>query len=246
MKVTFICCYNNTDELNSMLLPSFNILDKNICNIILINTYEKGYKSAAQAYNKTVKEQIDEIGDILIFCHQDIAFDDSTFLQNIISELTKEPKQILGFAGINGEGTVFSNLKYQESKNFITRNQITEKKQVLSLDECCIATSKDVYQQLLFDEYVCNHWHLYAVELCYNANSNGIPCYIMPDIIYHKKKNNNGGLFSDKHFLKSMWRLTRKYQKKSCQIFAPCYICSTNPIKAIAKILRTCIKNIFR
>jgi GT2 family glycosyltransferase len=243
MKVTFICCHNNNEELNSMLLPSFNMLDKNSCNIILIDAFKEGYKSAAEAYNRTIEKRKDEIGDILIFCHQDIAFDNITFLQNITSELTENPNQIIGFAGINATGTVFSNLKYQESKQFITKNQTKEKIQVISLDECCFAMTKTVYENIRFDECVCNHWHLYAVELCYNAQRYGIPSYVMPNIIYHKKRN-NGGMYCDNHFLKSMWRLIEKYKKDFNYIYAPCYICSTNKFIAAAKIARTSIKNL--
>ena len=243
MKVTFICCYNNSDELNSMLLSSLNILDKDIYNIILINSLNEGYKSAAEAYNKTIEQREHEIGDILIFCHQDIAFDNVTFLQNIISELTENPNQIIGFAGIDTHGSVLSNLQYQESKQFITRNQIKAKEKVVTIDECCFATSKTVYQKLKFDEYVCNHWHLYAVELCYNARRNEIPSYVMPDIIYHKK-NNNGGMYTDKYFLKSLWKLAKKYRKDFDRIYAPCYICSTNRFIAAVKIFRTSIKNL--
>lgn len=242
MKVTFICCHNNNEELNSMLLPSFSMLDKSTCNIILINAFKEGYKSAAEAYNKTIEKRKDEIGDILIFCHQDIAFDNITFLQNIISELTENPNQIIGFAGINTYGSVLSNLQYQESKQFITKNQTKEKTQVISLDECCFATSKTVYQKLKFDEYVCSHWHLYAVELCCNARRNGIPSYVMPDVIYHKK--NNSGMYTDKYFLKSLWKLAKKYRKDFDRIYTPCYICSTNRFIAAVKIFRTSIKNL--
>ncbi len=245
MKVTFICCHNNNEELNSMLLPSFSMLDKSTCNIILINAFKEGYKSAAEAYNKTIKKHMNEIGDILFFCHQDIAFDNVDFLQNIISELTENPNQIIGFAGINTNGTVLSNLQYQENKQFITRNQIKSKEKVVTLDECCFATSKTVYQKLKFDEYVCNHWHLYAVEICYNAKRNGIPSYVMPDIIFHKK-NNKGGMYTDKYFLKSLWRLVKKYKKDFDYIYAPCYICSTNLFIAAAKIARTSIRNLVR
>jgi hypothetical protein len=228
-----------------MLLSSLNILDKDIYNIILINSFDEGYKSAAEAYNKTIEQREHEIGDILIFCHQDIAFDNVTFLQNIISELTENPNQIIGFAGIDTHGSVLSNLQYQENKQFITRNQIKAKEKVVTIDECCFATSKTVYQKLKFDEYVCNHWHLYAVELCCNARRNEISSYVMPDIIYHKK-NNNGGMYTDKHFLKSMWRLIKKFKKDFDYIYAPCYICSTNRFIAVAKILRTSIRNLLQ
>ena len=91
MKVTFICCYNNAKELNSMLLPSLSELDKDTVNYILIDSTLNNYRSAAEAYNKTIEKHKDEIGEILIFLHQDIAFSDSGFLEKIISELTANP-----------------------------------------------------------------------------------------------------------------------------------------------------------
>lgn len=244
MKVTFICCYNNAEELNSMLLPSFGKLDKDTVNYILIDSTLNNYRSAAEAYNKTIEKHKDEIGEILIFLHQDIAFSDSGFLEKIISELTANPNQILGFAGINDFGTVFSNLKYRKDKSFITRNQIKEKTQVCTVDECCFAMTKILYQKLLFDEYVCNHWHLYAVEICYNAKKNKIPCYVLPDVIYHKEFS-GGGLQTDSNFLTSMWRLVIKYGKEFNCIYAPCYICKTNRLQAAAKLFKTSIKNLF-
>lgn len=243
MKATFICCYNNTKELNEMLLPSFKKLGRNDSNLILIDTVKEKYKSAAEAYNKTIEKRKSEIGEILIFLHQDIAFNNSDFLDSIIFELKENPNQILGFAGINDSGTVLSNLKYRKEESFITRNQIKEKIKVCSLDECCFAMSSSVYDKLKFDEAVCNHWHLYAVELCYRAKKESIQSYVLPNIIFHKESN-NGGLYSDKHFLTSMWRLAMKYKKDFECIYAPCYICKTNRLQAAVKLLKTSIKNL--
>lgn len=245
MTVTFLCCYNNDNELNSMLLPSFSKLNQSLCNLILINSKERGYRSAAQAYNRTIEQHKSELGDILVFCHQDIAFDNTSFLNNIITELSHDPLQILGLAGIRDDGHVVSNLKYHESQTFITRNQLKEKTRVAAVDECCFAMTKDTFHLLHFDERVCNHWHLYAVELCYNARRNGISSYIIPDEIYHKK-NGDGGLYCDKHFLATTWRLTRKYHKEHRYIYAPCYVCSTNIFQAAIKIIRTTIKNLLK
>lgn len=243
MRVTFLCCYNNTEELDSMLLQSFSRLDKNICNLILINPAEKRFRSAAEAFNKTIEQQKNELGDILVFCHQDIAFDNSSFLDSIITELSDEPEQILGFAGMDVNGRVVSNLKYQENKSFITRNRLCEKRKAISLDECCFAMTQATYFKFRFDEKVCNHWHLYAVEICYNAKRDGIQSYILPDIIYHKK-NGSEGLYTDKHFLTSMWKLTRKYRKDNDCIYAPCYICRTNRLCAAIKILKSTLRNL--
>lgn len=243
MRVTFLCCYNKPEELESMLLQSYARLDKNLCNIILINPAEKRFRSAAEAYNKTIEQQKKELGEILVFCHQDVAFDNSSFLDSIISELSEEPEQILGFAGMADNGHVVSNLKYQGNKSFITRNRLKEKTKAISLDECCFAMTQSTYFKLRFDEKVCNHWHLYAVEMCYNARRNGFQSYILPDTIYHKKDGSEG-MHTDKHFLASMWRLTKKYSKDFDYIYAPCYICRTNRICAAIKILRSTLRNL--
>ena len=245
MKVTFLCCYNNENELNCMLLPSFSKLNQGSCNLILINSKERGYRSAAQAYNRTIEQHKSELGDILVFCHQDIAFDNTSFLNNIITELSHDPRQILGFAGMRDDGHVVSNLKYHESQKFITWNQLKEKTRVAAVDECCFALTKDLFHTLRFDEKVCNHWHLYAVELCYSARRNGIPSYVLPSEVYHKK-NGDEGLYCDKHFLATMWRLIRKYNKEHRCIHAPCYICSTNVFQAVIKIAKTAIKNLLK
>lgn len=246
MKITFICCCNNKQELDSMLLPSFNLMDKSICNLILIDAKQENFKSAAEAYNKTIERRKNEIGDILVFCHQDIAFDNSDFLKNIVSELTRDKNQILGFAGLFNEGPVISNLRYYKNKSYITGIQIKEKTEVYSLDECCFAMDKSIYERFLFNEKICNHWHLYATEFCYNARLHGITSYVMPDTIYHKKEK-GCGLSTDRHFLATMWRLTQKYRKHFDSIYTTSYNrCKTNPIFAGARIVRTTLGNFYR
>lgn len=243
--ITFICCFNNEKQLNKMLLQSLQKHCKDANNnLILISPIKKGYKSAAQAYNTTIQNNWDKIEDIIIFCHQDIAFDDTQFLDRIIQELKSNPFQIIGFAGITDNGMAYSNLRYYKTKEYITRNRVIESKlKVESVDECCFATTKQVLQKISFDEKSCFHWHLYSVDLCYEAKILNIPSYIIPETIYHKE-NSNGGLYTDMNFLKTMWNLVLKYKERVNCIYAPCYICPTMPYKAIIRLLRTAIKNI--
>ena len=246
IKLTFICCYNNEEQFSSMLLPSINNLNIPICEIdsIFIDTKNPKYKfvkSAASAYNFVLNTYRETLGDILIFVHQDIAFDNSLFLQRIITELSTNPRQILGFAGVIKDVNVkiLSNLKYRRTNKFITGYQVENKEKVFSLDECCFALKKEWCLKILFDEIVCFHWHLYAVDLCYALKFNyGINSYVLPEIIYHKEDNSTG-LYTDKYYFKSMWNLLKKYKSRTDIIYTTCFVCRTNLIFAFVKIIKT-------
>ena len=244
-RITIICCYNKEKQLNEMLLHSLQTQCKDICNnLILVSPTKESFRSAAQAFNTTIQNNWDKLEDIIIFCHQDIAFDNTLFLERIIQEFNNNPLQIIGFAGITSQGTVYSNLKYFRTKEYITKNRLVEHKlSVESVDECCFATTKQVLQKISFDEESCFHWHLYSVDLCYGAKILNIPSYIIPEQIYHKEYGKEG-LYTDINFLKTMWNLVLKYRKRTKCIYAPCYICTTNPYKALIRLLRTAIKNI--
>ena len=245
--VTFICCYNNQEELNRMFLYSYDRYCGGLdYNIFLIDSKIKGYKSAAEAYNAEIESNYDQMGDILIFLHQDIAFDNIDFVGNICSILSKDSNAIIGVAGMTMDRKVYSNLQYFNNKNFIVRNQLAENKYVESVDECCFAMTKELWSKVRFDEKVCFHWHLYAVDFCLTAKTLcGSNIIVIPNVIYHKEEE-GGGLMTDKFYLRTMWRLMAKNGKRQDVILTPCYIVSTNPIKGGLKLLRTFIKNLIR
>lgn len=246
--ITFICCYNNQKELDEMLLSSYKKMIKDAfdCNLLLIDTKTKGYKSAAEAYNVEIKNNYNDLGDIFIFLHQDIAFDRFVFINTIRSVLENNPNTIIGFAGMATDRRVYSNLQYFKSKNFIVRNQIDGIKEVESVDECCFAMTKDLWNRVRFDEKVCYHWHLYAVDFCLTAKSLcNSKVVVLSDVIYHKQDGGGGGMFTDKYFLETMWCLIRKHIKNYSVILAPCYIVETNVFRGGLKLLRTYIKNCF-
>ena len=239
-KVTFICCYNNKEQLSRMLHTSIQNLDHSICTInsIFVDTKKESIKSAAAGYNHILTNYSQDLGDILIFAHQDIAFDNNKFLSRIINELSSNPLQILGFAGVTQDIKILSNLKYKKDQTFITRTQITRKEEVISLDECCFALTRELCLKCYFDEKVCFHWHLYAVDLCYTLNIRyGIHSYVLPEIIYHKDDKSTG-LFTDKYYFRTMWRLIKKYRKDINYIYTTCFVCNTNPFYALLKILK--------
>ena len=38
-----------------------------------------------------------------------------------------------------------------------------------TVDECCFGMTREIFDQLCFNESVCDEWHLYAVEMCLRA-----------------------------------------------------------------------------
>ena len=244
--LTYICVYNNENQLNSMLKASLDKLDDRVeYNAILINNSFAKYHSCSEAYNTELEINEARLGNILIFVHQDIAFNDNNLQKRIISELKDNPNQILGVAGMSKEGRTLSNLKYLKTGNYITITQIADKTEVESLDECCFAMTKDLYFKLKFDEKTCSHWHLYAVDLCYEAKRKyGIKSFVLPESIFHKM-DGSSGLTVERHFLWTIYKMTRKYHKIFSEIYTPCYIVSTYLPKTILKISRSLIKNIF-
>lgn len=245
MTITYIVVWNDRSVLDNMLIRSFNKLtsSENVKrNLRLIDNSDYKYSSCAQAYNANLK---DVCSDILIFCHQDIDLDDDKLQKRIICELIDNPNQILGVAGMTKEGKTVSNLKYRKTGKYITATQITEKTEVYSLDECCFAMTKDMYLKLKFDEYTCSHWHLYAVDFCYEAKRKyGIKSYVLPESIYHKM-DGSSGLSTDRYFLWTIFKMTRKYHREFQRIYTPCYIVSTFWPKTILKLSRSLLKNIF-
>jgi hypothetical protein len=239
--------FNNLAQLDDMLLRSLGRITPPDCviNKLLIDNTQRKYKSCAEAYNQELEQHWSELGSILVFCHQDIAFcNDAFFLARIVLELSSNPNQVLGFAGMPQGGRTVSNLQYLNTKQFITRTQVAEKTEVCSLDECCFAMTRDMYQQIRFDEVVCNHWHLYAADFCYAARrALNAKSYVLPEIIYHKY-DGSSGLYVDNDFVRTMWKMTRKYHRDFATIDTSCYVVSTQLFPSLLELSKTYVKNL--
>lgn len=245
--ISLFCCYNNQKEAESMLLDSLERIADKIpfaLDVHMIDTRAKGYTSAAEAYNTEVGKLENSLKDILIFCHQDISFPDETLLLRIYAELKADSNQILGVAGMASEGTPRSNLKYKSDQSYITRCQVTDKTPVVSLDECLIALDRNVFLSIKFDQKMLSHWHLYAVDLCYNARYNhGIESFVLPETVYHKYSADSGQQ-TDNVFLREINHVAKKYKDKVDVIRTPCYILSTSFLSRWVQLSRTSLKHL--
>ena len=237
---TILCCYNNREELEQMLLPSLKRQTAPY-RLRLIDSRKEGYRSAAEAYNRTLEAEMgknDTKNDFLLFIHQDVAFDESDFLQQLELALLEHPGCIAGLAGVTPAGIILSNLRYRETGSYITRRQLDRPTEAASLDECLFAMPWDVWHKVRFDEHTCDHWHLYAVDLCYAARLVlHAKSYILPLTAYHKQ-NPGKGLYTDGHFMRGMRRMIKKYRHSYPQLYTTCYRTSTRLVPAMIHMLR--------
>lgn len=239
-EISYICLYNNKEQLDGLLLPSMRMLGESgrLYNLILINSKVESYKSAAEGYNKALDVNWNYLGEIVCFVHQDIRFDNTEFHDRLCKELYNNPYQIIGAAGINDKNQVLSNLEYWYTKQKIVNNSVYSKVEVESLDECCFATSKELLSKVRFDEKCCFHWHLYAVDICYDARRlYNARSYVIPELAYHKY-NNGLGLTTDSFFLLTMWRLAKKYRRDYSVIYSTCCSTKTDFLSVILTILK--------
>lgn len=246
--ITIICCYNNEKLLKEFVYDSLERQSVEY-NLAFIDTRKIKVKSAAQAYNDILSNPQKygvEITDNLLFVHQDVYFNCSDFLLDIENYLELYPNDVFGYAGMTNDSLVLTNIKCRKIDVYHSSHRVTDITEVSSLDECCFAMKYDLWKKVRFDEYVCNHWHLYVVEFCYNAKAeSNSKIYVIPTPIFHKETN-VGGLTVDSHFLKSMLRLIKKHKKHNSMIYAPCYVVPTALVPSLIKITRTTVKNFLK
>ena len=235
MKVLVACCANDIKMMEEMLLPSLEMQNAEIDKLIIDNSKGK-YKSAAEAYNKEIKNKE---CDIIIFAHQDFGFKSSNSIEKIISIFEDNEKILLGLAGMDLDGVVYSNLKYK-NEEFITNNRVNTKlKKVVSLDECFFAIRKNDFDKFQFNEKVCDDWHLYVVELCYRMSiEDGYTVYVYNEGGYHKK-NKPLKREINYSFIRGMNKLCIAYKNKVKCIYAPCYIVNTSFLQRHYRFIRS-------
>lgn len=227
LTVTYVCIYYDKEELDDMLLHSLKEtvnVNANTDNIILIDNSDGKYKSCATAYNDTIlNHDRDKLGDILIFVHSDVAFDDRDFEGRIKTEFARDKNQIIGVAGHAFNRVTYSNAKHRDTNEGVAIPfEGPDKIECYSLDECMFAIPKDLFLKQQFDEETCIGWHLIATDYCYCMRLKyKVKSYVIPELIYHKK-NGERGLDVDEDFLKTMWKLAVKYRKDCCHIYSLC------------------------
>lgn len=242
--VTYVCCANNDEQLSQLLLPSFHQLEQKgyPVHLLLIDTRQKHYTSAAQAFNTELNLHRDELGEILVFCHQDFAFETDEFHLAVIDTLRQYPNALVGGAGrsYSPKHTLRcpSNQRFFATRQRIYNTSIDVPTEVCSLDENSFALRTDVFFKIRFDERTCFHWHLYAADLGYDMQTQlGSKILVLPAPSFHKKRGGEG-LTGDKYFLRTLWRMIRKYHGRVPEIITTCARVSTAYFHGGAVVLK--------
>ena len=239
---TIVCCYNNKQILDDFLLDSLKDQTKEH-QLLLIDNTANEFSSVAKAYNR-VLSKIE--GECVLFCHQDIHLKDSNLLEKIEEVLASRKNALVGLCGIDKTATVYSNLKYKDNDQYITRNRADQIVEVESVDECIFGMSKELLDSVgAFDEDVCDNWHLYATDYSFRVKQKGGEVLVLPFECYHKSDNTNESI-TDKNYLSTLRKIRNKYKGEMKKIYSTCYVVGTGCLSFNFKILKTSIKNKLR
>lgn len=233
INLSIITVYNDAMKLQKELINSLDQQNVEVERIFL-DSNKHHFKSASEAlnYGATLATR-----DYLMFVHQDIVFESENEVLNIYNKLINNDA-IYGIAGKKiDQSTLFSTI-YQGEKRELVNNisNISDLEEVYCLDECLMACSRNVYEQIKFDEDVCDGWDFYVCDFCFQAYLKGIKIYSIECNIWHTS------LGHPKHsFYRTLKRLTKKYKNKLPVIRTCCiYVKNdfTAPIVIVLKELR--------
>lgn len=157
-------------------------------------------------------------GKYLIFCHQDIIFfdNDRAKLDSCLLELDKFDKNwaVAGNAGKTQCGDLKIRITEPRMKNYAI-GDFPER--VISLDENFLILNRNHSLHTSFPRL--SGFHLYALDLCQNAISSGLNCYVIDFHLLHKST----GKLNQSYFAIEVKYKTIQYQRKQAQdFFAVC------------------------
>ena len=144
--ISVVCVWNNEEQYKNMLVHSLNIQDCDY-ELISIDNRNHTFTSCAVALNYGADHST---GEILVFVHQDISFEKKSSLKEFGLFIESHSDMIIGAFGAKQK--VYS-----------------EEYLCDTVDECCFGMTREIFDQLRFNENVCDGWHLYAVEMCLRA-----------------------------------------------------------------------------
>jgi len=213
--ITIVCVYNDRQFLEEYLMSSLK-KQAGRYQLILVDNTQGRFSSAAEALNYGARQADTKY---IMFVHSDIELCSNTWL--IDAENILESMGSFGVAGVAGMSEIGRDNR-ERGRNIITHlenkrewewgNRITRPEIVQTIDGCLIITPKTVYDQINFDEKVCDDWHLYDVDYCLSCKELGYEVYAIPLSVYHRSK---GGYFKQKKgdVIKSLGQLPVEYYK---------------------------------
>jgi hypothetical protein len=182
--ISVICVYNNRKILEDYLLKG--LIDQTAkSDLVLIDNTTGRFTSAAKSLNYAGAKAANKY---LMFVHQDVKLLSSIWLEDVEKVLDSLPS--LGVAGIAGVSDRFkrisSNLKQGDPPTPTYFLPLEKPLEVQTLDECLIIIPKNIFDEHILDEEVCDGWHLYAVDYCLSIKRLGYRVFVLPNLAHHR------------------------------------------------------------
>ena len=229
--ISIVCASNNRNILEEELKESLKKQTYKNYELIIVDTIEKKFESAAEALNYGANKAK---GDYIIFSHHDIIMKKQNELENIIKKIESiDDFGIVGIAGIDKNANIIGNITNGIPEVPISNNRINKITEVETVDEVMFVIKKDI-----FDKYKIitenKTWHLYAVEYSLLMKDISKPVLVIPSDIYHK----SAGASMNKEYYKELKRLCKFYRKKMTVINTTMGIWHTNKLILSLDILK--------
>lgn len=172
------------------------------CEVIV----KRGFSSATTAYNAGLAEAHNEI---VVFAHQDVYLPETWLrdLQRALQQLTQQDPNwgVLGVFGIaDGDSKEWVGHCYSTGLSRVLGKSFEAPMPVTSLDELLLIVRRS--SGLSFDQALPG-FHLYATDICMQAEQRGMRNYVIPAFCIH----NSNGL---KYYPRSYWQAYMYVRRK--------------------------------
>jgi glycosyltransferase involved in cell wall biosynthesis len=210
--ISTVCVYNDRDILGQYLLPSLN-QQTTQTELILVDNQQRRFKSAAEALNYGGRNAR---GEYIMFVHQDIRLESSTWIADAEKMLESLPK--LGIAGVAGKRDrtgIVTNISNGITPRPAGTIRIDEATLVQTVDECLMIIPRNLFHRLPFDADVCDNWHLYAVDYSLSVGNSGLEVCVLPLPAHHRS---GAYSMSDAYFV-TLKSLLKKHKRNYTWIY---------------------------
>lgn len=184
------------------------------------------YQSAATALNYAVSQVTTPYCLIL---HQDIVLEDQTIASFASFLETLEDGDILGVAGTSNDAKeVYTNTYFDYNRKPAGKFRLEGRMACDVVDECFFGARTETFRVHPFDEQICRHFHLYAVEQCLYAKSHGHQVYICETALWHVSHG-----WVDMKFAGDFWKLCKAYRNQYSYIKTNCERSATDAFSCL-------------
>lgn len=216
-EISIICVYNRKEQFHEQLYAS--LLNQDIeYELIAIDNTENQFKSASQALNFGCTKAN---GDILIFSHQDIYLKRNDEIRRFAQAIENlEIGSIVGTQGVKEVSKkYYSNITAGEIFDKCCSEEYNEELyEVSCVDEGFFGMKKKTWANLMFNEELCDNWHLYCVEMCLHTRKNHGKVYVYPSQLHHFSM----GTIS-LGYMRNLKKLCSVYKSDFKYIWTTCY-----------------------